>query len=647
MKKILFTAIFCLTSILAQAEKYAIIVAVGDYPENSGWGNISSVNDVDLIKTSLASQGFLEKNMVTIMNDQATKAGLLSTFADLQKRLKKGDILVVHFSMHGQQVFDDNGDEVDNLDEALVPFDAFATYSDSYTGQNHLRDDDLGNIIKGFRNKLGADGQLLFLLDSCHSGGATRGAKARGGNGALVPPNWDEEKKKKSIAATSDGSDLMEKVELNKKAAPFVMISGASSRELNYEYKGNGSLSYAFAKAMTTLGTDFTYRQLFNKITAEMATIAPRQKPAIEGDIDYKLFKGEYVQQQPYFTIKRVVNPNSISVNAGSVQQFNKGTTAHILPAGTAQFDEKLSLAKGTVTRSMFNESRLLLDKELPNTVAQDYIVFIDQIAYGDLELNVYLKDKAESIEEGVKNYLETNALGNLVTDISLADVVVEQENGDYFLKSPTDLTYLNADEDYRGASNLEKLQDNLFTYAQGSYIRSLKMSNPTYEFSFKLIPALEGTEKDHLDEDGVFKISEQQAAYLEVTNHSNKDLYFTIVEVYTDGKIIPFMPNSACDYTADGRLIPRKSTKVIKGCSYTFAPPYERIVLKGFASTTPINLEPVVTRIDTRSSIDPLEALVKETYTQSRGGSGSRTQSSGNIAGFTTEFVYEIVEKL
>ena len=40
---------------------------------------------------------------------------------------------------------DDNGDEEDGLDEALIPYDAQFWYAPGeYEGQNHLRDDELG-----------------------------------------------------------------------------------------------------------------------------------------------------------------------------------------------------------------------------------------------------------------------------------------------------------------------------------------------------------------------------------------------------------------------------------------------------------------------------------------------------------------------
>ena len=45
-------------SFTVNAEKRALIVAIGKYPTQSGWASISSDNDVSLIKSSLQKQGF-------------------------------------------------------------------------------------------------------------------------------------------------------------------------------------------------------------------------------------------------------------------------------------------------------------------------------------------------------------------------------------------------------------------------------------------------------------------------------------------------------------------------------------------------------------------------------------------------------------
>ena len=55
-----------------------------------------------------------------------------------------GEVIVVHFSGHGQQIADDNHDEADRLDETVVPYDAPSRWTTGYTGERHIRDDELG-----------------------------------------------------------------------------------------------------------------------------------------------------------------------------------------------------------------------------------------------------------------------------------------------------------------------------------------------------------------------------------------------------------------------------------------------------------------------------------------------------------------------
>ena len=141
----------------AFAEKYGLIIAVGDYPRSTGWSSISSVNDIDLIKQALIGQDFKEDNIAVIKNEEATRAGIIAAIAELRSKIKPGDIVVIHYSGHGQQIFDDNGDEIDDKDESLVPYDAWVRYTSQYKGENHIRDDELGNIIANFRNLIFID----------------------------------------------------------------------------------------------------------------------------------------------------------------------------------------------------------------------------------------------------------------------------------------------------------------------------------------------------------------------------------------------------------------------------------------------------------------------------------------------------------
>lgn len=651
MKKLLLL-IFIISANIFASEKYSLIIAVGDYPNKTGWSSISSVNDVPLIKQSLLHQGFKEENITTVINEQATKKGILTAIYTVKAKLKKGDILVIHYSGHGQQIFDDNGDEIDDKDESIVPYDAYVKYTHFYKGENHIRDDELAKIIAGIRNKLGKNGQLLFLLDSCHSGSATRGGKTRGGEATFAPENWKPSKKE-----TPKGSDLVEDVKLNKNdAASFVMLSGASANELNYEYENHGSLSYCFNKAMSELGSNFTYRQLFSKISANMNVISPKQTPTIEGDVDFKLFKGEYIAQQPYYEVESILRTDVIRLQAGKLQGLFKGTTVNILPAGTTKVTKDKILATGKVVLAKFNQANIQLDKALPSTNKKEYWIFIDQKTYGDINIKVYIdyeKIKSDKVKIEIEKFLKNNNLGNLVVTSEESEIIISKENNSFTLNATNDWVEFDKEDSSRGdTEGIKSLQQKIFNYAQGMYLKKLKLNNRKYELSFRLLPveydlATEeyGAIKEPavLMKDNVFSVKPGvDHVYLEVTNHAKIPVYFSIIEINSKGEVATFMPNDNCKLNNNERLLPPGKTLVFKDCVFSFGPPYEKLMLKAFASSKPINFQSTV---QTRgASTTPLEQFLTKIYSQSRGGDG--TSVSGKIDGYSTEMIYEIVKE-
>ncbi|WP_445384345.1 caspase family protein [Robiginitalea sp. IMCC44478] len=635
----------------ARAEKYGLIIAVGDYPQKSGWSDISSGNDVPLIKQALLLQDFKEEHIQVITDTEATRAGILSALNELKSKVKPGDIVVVHYSGHGQQIFDDNGEEIDDKDEALVPYDALVRYTSNYKGENHIRDDEWGNIIAQFRNTLGKQGQLLILLDSCHSGSSTRGAKARGGEATFAPPDWTPSKQQHN-----SGSGLFERIPLKDDAAPFVLISGASADELNYEYKGTGSLSYAFNQAMSELGSDFTYRQLFSKIAATMNVISPRQNPTLEGDADFLVFNGEYVRQQPYYEVKQIPRTKVLRLAAGKLQNLFDETTVLVLPAGTREVTEDAVISKGVITMANYNDAIVQLETPLKSNNPKDFWVFVDTPSYGDMSLNVYLDQslKRGKISSRLQEVFKEYGVINTVTDSLQADVFVElrgQKVNVATIGGVEPFVEISAFDQQLPYEVSEKIAD----FAQGYYLKNLSLKNYDYEFEFTLLPVEYDPANnkvgelldpfDYIKDSGVFEVVPgMDHVMLQVTNKGSRPLYFSIVEINTLGQITPFMPSNKCTLNNDERkLLPGKSMTF--SCVYSFGPPYETLILKGFATAAPINFKPTVEtrgQAATRAGGNPLDKFIGNTYAQSRGSEG--TAVTGKIDGFSTEFVYKIV---
>lgn len=284
MKKFHLIGILLLSLLHSQAQqKYALIVAISDYPSESGWSTINSTNDLDLLQPEFERLGF----HTTILSDQeATKKNILKALTHLTKQIQSNNEVCLHFSCHGQQMEDTNEDETDGLDEALIPFDANLTYKKGiYEGKNHLCDDELESHLNVIRKKLGPNGSLIVTLDACHSGTATReeefveddDAPTRGSalifsaNPFYIIPDCKQvvrEAKYKSEPTLS----------------PITVISACQPFQRNYEIKVNGSyygtLSYAFYEVLKTLNTWDAH--CHHDIIRQVRKLSSKQIPMIE-----------------------------------------------------------------------------------------------------------------------------------------------------------------------------------------------------------------------------------------------------------------------------------------------------------------------------------------------------------------------------
>ncbi len=144
--------------------KKALLVGINRYPDprNELKG---CVNDVRQMADTLKSRyGFVGDGKMRILTDaRATTKAILDGLAWLTAGASPGDSLVFHYSGHGSQVPDRNGDETtDRLDEILCPFDL--------DWDHPLTDDDLAAACAG----IPTGALLTVILDCCHSGTGLR-----------------------------------------------------------------------------------------------------------------------------------------------------------------------------------------------------------------------------------------------------------------------------------------------------------------------------------------------------------------------------------------------------------------------------------------------------------------------------------------
>lgn len=254
---IIFYLLLLSLSVTAQTKR-ALVIGLGEQ-QDKAWNKINGDKDVPLVQTMLKNAGF--KSVTTLVNRQATKTGIIGAFRKMAASCKQGDVVYIHYSGHGQQMTDVHNDERDGLDECWIPYDACRKASTTYHGERHLTDDELNVYLNAIRNKIGAKGKLLVVIDACHSGDGTRGEDdeiVRGVEDTLVVDSQNARGLYETFEAIKSffmGDNGKENV-INAKAKPlaerWITISACRSDQVNVEMKSPavGKLTYALWKEL-------------------------------------------------------------------------------------------------------------------------------------------------------------------------------------------------------------------------------------------------------------------------------------------------------------------------------------------------------------------------------------------------------------
>lgn len=384
-------------------EKRALLVAVGDYPANSGWHKLSSANDATLMHTTLKLQEFEDRNIGTLINQKATKANILKSLDLLVAQSQTGDVAIFHFSGHGQQITDRNGDELDGYDEAFIPYDAQKVVSEQYKGQNHLLDDELNKYLYQLRKKVGASGDVIFILDACHSGTGTRSM-----SDDLIFRGTDQkfELENQGTRTFTGDKELFDELQSptergQTELSPFAVFMASGQQELNLEIKDQnntryGSLTFALGKVLGSQREKLSYAALFDLLRNEMwAQFGGKhqQTPQLEGATDRMLFAGQSVSIPAHCRVVQEVNSIKVLVDAGELNGLTVGSEISFYPVNTADLTKARLLAKGTVKRAGLTESDVIFETEIDMGKLKNTWGFVTKYQSGKADVNATRAD--------------------------------------------------------------------------------------------------------------------------------------------------------------------------------------------------------------------------------------------------------------
>ena len=646
--KSFFTILLSMLMLHAAAqtpEKYAVIVAVSNYAPATGWNMLNSENDIPLIREALKRQGFKEANIRIIRDKEATKQGiLLAMQQQFITKAKAGDICVFHFSGHGQQVMDNNGDEADGYDEALVTYDSPMEYEGGV--EKHLRDDEFGFKLEEVRKHLGSNGNLLVIIDACHSGTSTRSGLGtyRGTTTKYAPKGYKPVTNTKII-----NEGLFSLGETKPGLAPMSAFFASAASELNQECGEEhcGSLSLAFSKALAKADTKTSYRGLFDNIRLEMSKMVPGQTPNAEGDLDKEIFGGAALGKPNYYTAEQIISKKKITIGCGKIYSVFAGTTLLIYPSNTYNRENAKPLAKAVITTAGDYSSEAELDTELSEDVLKTAWVFLDEVSFGDLTVPVTVNIKDASLLQLVKQLLTQNKQVKLTG--AQGDLFIEQ-GADGFA---ADSIYVSTAGDYRlGACSKNSTEAQLAAFinsrvaafGRAAYLRNLNMKNEELNVVFEFVPIdykkAEGNNnavikdlplKSITDASGNIVFQHNDRYNLRIINNGQERLYYNILEIQPDNLVNVLFPASN-QQPMDCFINPGDTVRLTR--IFRIGPPDGMNVIKLVAARSPLNLRQVfaangLSRGDAPKPNNPFEKLmqgINQTDAIQTRGSGEET---------------------
>lgn len=556
---LLFLNVFVFNTIIFSQTKHAIIVAIADYPTNEKgetvWKDLSSNNDIDLVKSMLTEQQFSESNCTYLVDKDATPENLDKAFESLIGKLKEGDVFYFHYSGHGQQVADIKpkkrkgivgGDEKDGYDEAFALYNAPMKFDKKgeYEMEHHYVDDQMKVHFDNIRKKIGAKGQVVLVIDACHSGTSTRGTddpSVRGSIEVCAPANWKAGSESDSSEAF--GTDF--NYDMNQPLGKMVAFFGCKAEQVNNEYKPEGSdkrygsLTYFLIQGMKKLGENASYANLFSEVRKNMlVSFNGKQIPEIEGDdLNQAIFSNTFIPTKPFFNVESIYF-NEVNLDAGSLSGLSLGDELGLFGIEVNNPKEAKALFEGKITELSAMKATIKLANGIEDSKSNIglYRAFILKKGSTGAEIKVKLELKKHKKE--LETRLESMSNIQLVkTDYNF--LVKEIDGGKIIIYVGIDenMTLKNMNPmTVKGTEQYDSLVLFLKQASQIEMLRKLSCTDPNINFEVKFVNS-SGKE-----------VIEGIDYQIEVLNTGNDDFYMQMVDIEPNSKVTP-LPGSSFNF--------------------------------------------------------------------------------------------------
>ena len=598
--------------------KYALLIGIDDYKSNTISDLRGCANDVELMSTILAGKfEFPPENIHVLKNQQATRQGIIDAIQNqLIAQAQADDVVIIHYSGHGSQMPDTSGDEIDQLDETIVPHDSRTMVTDS-NGQERrifdISDDEINGLLQQLTEKTQ---KVTFILDSCHSGSGLRG----GATVREVPADTVRPPPPADFAISVRGAEGDAGIRL--RGADYVLISGCLSTELSNETQlGNqrhGVLSYYLAQALKEAGDDTTYQDVMDKVSHDVSNRFATQHPQLEGPgADLVVFGTDRISAEPYLLVQPKAG-NRATVNAGKVQGLTDGSILTVYPPRTRNFAQADSIATIEITASKDFTAEATITEGGP--IPEHARAVIDTLQHHANPIAVHIASQADLNDAAItqltqiREQLSQAKTLSLIDDETSARLLVRHDDqwlrvhsGDNVVLVPP----VNASD----ADAVEHVVKQVNDLVHWFTVLDLENPNPNMTIDFTL------RRKD--DPEGAVPPTEVEPdakITYQVTNpEGNPPLYITVLDVSSDGSITVLYPP-----TGEQQPLSPGGKPLVEEIEMFLPEGHSTVVdvLKVFATIEPIkNSQSVFSRDVFRSgSDDPLSQFLADAVRGERG---------------------------
>ncbi|WP_437542206.1 caspase family protein [Sorangium sp. So ce367] len=326
------------------------------------------VNDIRLVEAALHTHvtGPLEITKLVARDtgadqpdgpssDLPTYANMKAAFDALVTRAQPGDQVYIHYSGHGGRVptrFEELKG-AGRYDETLVPMDI------GERSTPYLSDVDMVYYLDALTRK--SQAIVTVVLDSCHSGGATRGVDVapRCATGARegVDPTLDTTERPRGGVASDDELRAAWKRLVATGAAPGAAVGTSwlppsndyallaacrddqTALEANDGDQRGGVMTAAFLNALTRLGKDQTWKTLYERVFTVVHSQHPTQTPQFLGKGERQVLG---VALRPVAYKVRVIGIDEtnrrVRLSAGRATGMKMGSKFGLYLPGTTDF---------------------------------------------------------------------------------------------------------------------------------------------------------------------------------------------------------------------------------------------------------------------------------------------------------------------